>query len=182
MQHTATTLRNHRGFTLIELCVGLGICAALAGQAVPAMSKMRQEQKLRAVSETLAGDLRLARSEAARTGDSVFFRVTGKGSQACYVLHTGSKDGCECKDGQARCTKPDSRVIKAEWVGADQVVRLSSNTESMEFQHRQGLVTPTGSIDLSLQNGTAIRQVVAITGRARSCYVAYRIAGFTKCK
>ncbi|HEU6456354.1 MAG TPA: hypothetical protein VN201_12905 [Roseateles sp.] len=55
----------------MELCGGLGICPALACQAVPVMDKLMQERTLRAASEALACDLRFARSEAARTSDSV---------------------------------------------------------------------------------------------------------------
>lgn len=182
MNRTASTRRNSRGFTLVELCVGIGVCAALMGQAVPAMSQLHQRQKLKVASDTLASDLRFARSEAARLGDSVFFRVSGKGAQACYVLHTGAKDDCDCAGGQAACKTPGSGVIKAEWLPAGQPVRIRSNAETLQFQHRQGLVTQTGSIDLSLDNGTTIRQVVAISGRARSCWVGTRIAGLNKCK
>ena len=143
---------------------------------------MQQQQKLRASSEALATDLRLARSEANRLSDSVFFRVSGKGANACYVLHTGAKNDCDCAGGLTQCKSADSHVIKASWMPGSQPVRISSNAETLEFQHRQGLVTQTGSIELSLGNGTTIRQVVAITGRARSCYVGTKIAGMVKCK
>jgi Tfp pilus assembly protein FimT len=130
----------------------------------------------------LADDLRLARSEAARLDDSVYFRVSGKGANACYVMYIGSKGDCDCAGGRAICKKPGSAVIKAEWLPATQPVRLSSNAETLQFQHRQGLVTQTGSIDLSIGSGQTIRQVVAITGRVRSCYVgASKMAGLAKC-
>ena len=181
MNRTANTRRNSRGFTLIELCAGIGVCAALLGQAVPAMGKLQQEQKLRVSAETLASDLRFARSEAARLSDSVYFRVSGKGANACYVLYTGARNDCDCAGGKAVCKTPDSAVIKTEWLPSSQPVRLRSNAETLEFQHRQGLVTQTGSIDLSLDNGPGIRQVIAITGRARSCYTGAKLAGLTRC-
>ena len=181
MNRTATTRRNSRGFTLVELSAGVGICAALLSQAVPAMSKMQQEQKLRAQSEALASDLRFARSEAARISESVFFRVSGKGANACYVLHTGAKDDCDCAGGQAVCKAAGSAVIKAEWLSTTQPVKLRSNAETLEFQHRQGLVTQTGSIELSLDNGVAIRQVIAITGRVRHCAPDAKVAGMPRC-
>lgn len=181
MNRTATTRRNSRGFTLVELCVAAGICAAVLGQAVPAMGQLRQSQALRAQAEALAGDLRLARGEAARNGESVFFRISGKGANACYVLHTGVKDGCDCAGGQAVCTAPGSAVIKAEWLTGANAPALRSNAETLEFQRHQGLVTQTGSIELSLENGAAIRQVIAITGRVRSCAAGTKIAGLPKC-
>lgn len=114
MNRTATAHRYSSGFTLVELSAGIGICAALLSQAVPAMSKMQQEQKLRAQPEALASDLRFACSEAARISESVFFRVSGKGANACYVLHTGAKDACDCAGGRAVCKAAGNEVIKAE--------------------------------------------------------------------
>jgi len=181
MNRTANTRRSNRGFTLVELCASVGICAALLGQAVPAMGTLRQQQQLRASADTLASDLRLARSEAARLSDSVFFRISGKGANACYVMYIGTKDDCDCAGGKAVCKKTSSQVIKAEWLPTTQPVRLNSNAETLQFQHRQGLVTQTGSIDLSLNSGTTVRQVIAITGRARSCYVGTKISGMPKC-
>ncbi|HEY8878017.1 MAG TPA: GspH/FimT family pseudopilin [Roseateles sp.] len=181
MNRTTNSRRNSRGFTLIELCTSVGICAALLGQAVPAMDRLRQEQKLRVSAQTLASDLRFARSEAARTGESVYFRVGGRGAKACYVIYAGARNDCDCSGGQAVCQSPASQVIKTEWLPATQPVRLSSNVETLEFQHRQGLVIQTGSIDLSLSNGTTMRQVVAITGRVRSCYAGNKVAGMPRC-
>ena len=182
MNRTSSSRRQTRGFTLVELCTSVGICAALISQAVPAMSQLRQEQRLRTSAEALASDLRLARSEAARLGDSVYFRVSGKGSNACYVMYIGRKDDCDCAGGQTVCKASSGQVIKAEWLPSSQPVRIRSNAETLAFQLRQGLVTQTGSIDLSLNGGQVIRQVVAITGRVRSCYVgAQKVGGLPKC-
>jgi Tfp pilus assembly protein FimT len=181
MNRTTNSRRSSRGFTLVELCVSVGICATLLGQAVPAMTQMRQQQKLRMAAETLADDLRLARSEAARMSDSVYFRVSGRGANACYVLYVGTRNDCDCAGGQAACRTAGSQVVKAEWLPTTQPIRLSSNAETLEFQHRQGLVTQTGSIDLSLSGGSTIRQVVAITGRIRSCYVGAKLSGMPRC-
>ncbi|MFG6431410.1 GspH/FimT family pseudopilin [Roseateles sp. LYH14W] len=181
MNRTSTTRRNSFGFTLVELCTCLGITAALLGQAVPSLSKLRQEQALRGAANALAGDLRLARSEAVNAGESVYFRVSGKGANACYVLHTGARNDCDCAGGQAVCKAPGSQVIKAEWLPTSQAMRLRSNAETLVFQHRQGLVTQTGSIELSLDNGPGIRQVIAITGRVRSCATGAKLAGMSNC-
>ena len=178
---TSTTRRKSLGFTLIELCACLGICAALVGQAVPSLGKMFQERALRATADALASDLRFARSEAARTTEPVYFRISGKGSAACYLLHTGPRNDCDCAEGKAICKSASSAVIKAEWMPSNRPIRLSSNAESLQFQRRQGLVTQTGSIQLSLTNGPAIRHIVAITGRVRSCYTTVKFSGMSKC-
>lgn len=181
MNRTSTTRHNSFGFTLVELTTCLGIAAALLGQAVPSLNKLRQEQALRGAANALAGDLRLARSEAMNAGESVYFRVSSKGANACYVLHTGARNDCDCAGGQAVCKTPGSQIIKAEWVPTSQPIRLRSNAETLVFQYRQGLVTQTGSIELSLDKGPGIRQVVAITGRVRNCATGAKLAGIPSC-
>jgi Tfp pilus assembly protein FimT len=182
MNRTANRRRNSMGFTLVEACIAMGITATLLSQAVPAMTRMRHEQQLRGASEVLATDLRLARSEAMRIGRSVFFRISGKGANACYLLHTGARNDCDCAGGQASCPAPGSTVLRAEWLPAGQSLHLSSNVETMQFEHVRGLVTPTGTIEVSLDDGRAIHQVVAITGRVRSCSAGNaRFAGMPKC-
>ncbi|PTT93071.1 hypothetical protein DBR42_00730, partial [Pelomonas sp. HMWF004] len=120
MTHARPSRSSSRGFTLVEMCVVVGICATVAGQAVPAMGEFRQRQVLRATAEALSSDLRLARSEAARLSDAVFFRVSGKGAQACYVLYTGVRNDCDCANGQAVCESADSAVIKSQWLPTTQ--------------------------------------------------------------
>ncbi|MCY4756889.1 GspH/FimT family pseudopilin [Pelomonas aquatica] len=181
MTRNTSTRHGNRGFTVVEVCVALGIGAVLLGQALPAMQQMRQEQALRAHAEALASDLRFARSEAARLSDSVYFRVSGKGANACYVLHTGTRNGCDCAGGQAICRTPGGEIIKAEWLPSSRPLTLQSNAETLEFQHRQGLVTQTGSVELKLAGGSGVRQVIAITGRVRSCYTGPKMSGMTKC-
>jgi Tfp pilus assembly protein FimT len=181
MKRIASSRQRSHGFTLVELCVGVGICATLASQALPALTRVQQTQALRAQAEALAGDLRLARSEAARTADSVFFRISGKGANACYILHTGTQDDCDCASGRAVCTAEGSAVLKAVWLSGKVAMNLRSNAETLQFQHRQGLVTQTGSIELALKDGAAIRQIVAITGRVRGCAVGAAMAGLPRC-
>ena len=127
------------------------------------------------------GDLRFARSEAARMSDSVYLSVSGKGANACYILYTGVRNDCDCAGGQAVCKSTDSAIIKTEWLPTSQPMRLRSNAETPEFQHRQALVTQTGSIEVSIDNDTGIRQVMTITGRVRNCYTTTKPTGMPKC-
>lgn len=181
MDRTANTRRSNRGFTLVEMCVGLGVCATLLGQALPAMTQLHQQQKLRARAETLASDLRFARSEATRMSSPVYFRVSGKGAQACYVLYIGTRDDCDCAGAEAVCRSTDSTILKAEWLPPSEPLRISSNAETLQFQQRQGLVTQTGSVEIRLNAGPGIRQVVAITGRVRSCATGGSLSGMQRC-
>jgi len=53
---------------------------------------------------------------------------------------------------------------------------------TMRYQYRLRLVTPAGSLSLGLRDGSTIRQVVAVSGRARSCYVGGPVSGLPKCR
>ena len=54
----------HRSFTLIELLVTVALIAILAVMAVPSFRTMYVKRSVQAAAETLASDIRFARSEA----------------------------------------------------------------------------------------------------------------------
>ena len=75
-----------RGFTLVELLVGLAVFAILLGLAVPSMRDMLVRQQVRAASEALTQGMRFSRSEAMRSGQGVTFCRSddpGASSPAC---------------------------------------------------------------------------------------------------
>lgn len=170
-----------RGASLVESCLVLGIGAVLVGLALPSLQHLRERQLLHATAEALGADLRLARAEAIRLNAPIQFRISGKGSASCYLLHVGPRQGCECQNGATRCTLAGASLLKVTWLASPQRLRLSSNVDNMEFQPAQGTVTPTGSIDLRLGDQAGIRQKVAITGRVQSCYITTQVAGLRPC-
>lgn len=68
--------RRSRGFTLIELMIGLAIMALLLGMGLPAFSAWLANSKVRNAAETLQTGLSLARSEAMRRNQTVEFMLT----------------------------------------------------------------------------------------------------------
>lgn len=174
--------RRGAGVTLIELCVTLSIAALLLSQAIPAMQQLRQRVLLRTAAEALGADLRLARDEALALNQPVHFRISHKGAAACYLLHVGPKDSCDCAGGRTVCLGGGARLIKATWLPAASPLQLISNVESMQFMQGRGTVTPTGSIEVRLNDRDAIRQVVAITGRVRSCSPMTAVADLPRCR
>lgn len=60
-----------RGFTLIELMVTIAVLAILLTLAAPSFATLLRQWRLTSAAETLAGDLRLARSTAIRTSRPV---------------------------------------------------------------------------------------------------------------
>ena len=61
-------IARHRGFTLIELMVGLALLAVLTMLAFPTFTTMVQNARLRAVADSILAGLQGARAEAATIG------------------------------------------------------------------------------------------------------------------
>lgn len=176
-----TTPRKQAGFSFIELCIGIAILAILLSQAIPAMDQMKQRQRLQLVAQTVMTDLQQARSEAVQRATAIQLRFSRHAAGSCYILHTGNSGDCRCEDKGLPVCSAAGKVLKIEWIPSSLKLTVKSNVANMSFQARQGAVTSTGSIDIAGDNGQAIRQVVSIAGRVRSCAVAGAFGGLTKC-
>lgn len=169
MPSAASSAAKQCGLSLIEACVSCLILAILFSQAAPAMQEFKQRQRLQGIAQTLMTDLQQARSEAVRRGDAIQFRFSQHAGGSCYVVHSGKSGDCQCDEqGQAVCVDP-ALLIKSSWVPAAQATTIRANVGNLSFQARQGTVTPTGSIEIGDADGKAIRHIVSIAGRVRSC-------------
>jgi len=81
----AARARQRRGFTLLELMIGLAVLAVLATLAVPSMGSALQRQRLRAAAEHLAADLNEARFEATRRGQ-ILHVLPRSGPAWCWAV------------------------------------------------------------------------------------------------
>jgi type IV fimbrial biogenesis protein FimT len=68
--------RPARGFTIIELMIGLVLLGVLVTLALPSFMQMLQNMKLRAGTEAISNGLDLARSQALRRNQPVEFVLT----------------------------------------------------------------------------------------------------------
>ncbi len=64
-----------RGFTLIELMIGMVIAAILLFLAVPTYSEFMRNTRIRGTADSIAGGIRLAQTEAIRRNTDVEFIV-----------------------------------------------------------------------------------------------------------
>lgn len=68
--------RGTRGFTLVELMIGLVIIAILMLLAAPTLSTMRGNARIRNTAESISNGMRLAQVEALRRNRAVEFQIT----------------------------------------------------------------------------------------------------------
>ena len=175
-------IHSQRGRGLLESLLCGAILAVLLAQTLPALSQFTLRQRLQGVAQTVMADLQQARAEAVRGGETVQFAFGQPGGGTCYVIHTGPIGGCRCEaQGRTSCNT-DASVIKSAWLPAERSVAVRANVRNLSFHGRQGVVTSTGSIDLEIDKATAVRHVVSIAGRVRSCAPYGSIAGLKSCQ
>jgi type IV fimbrial biogenesis protein FimT len=88
-----TAPRHARGFTLIELMVGLAIAALLLLIAGPSFTTFLRNSEIRSTAESLVNGLRAASAEAARQNQRVLFTLAGGNSPSwAFNLVTSPTD------------------------------------------------------------------------------------------
>ncbi len=78
-----------RGFTLIELMVGIAIISMLLLFMIPSMAAWMQSSQIRSATESIQGALQLARAEAVRRNtpvEMVLTSVAGGGASTDWVV------------------------------------------------------------------------------------------------
>ena len=69
-------LKTRRGFSLIELLIGLAVLAILLGLGVPSFMVWMQNTQIRNAADAVLNGMQLARSEAIRRNKTVTFTLT----------------------------------------------------------------------------------------------------------
>lgn len=159
-----------RGFTLIELMIGVVILVLMIGLAMPSYSVWIHNTRVRSATESFLSGLQLARNESVRRNSSVQF-VVGAGS-AWTVSCQAVTPGCTAADvvaiqSRARNEGSSAAVTVTPVNGAGTTVRFDP-FGSMSFP-----VPSAGStiaFDLTLATATRnLRVTVATGGTVRMC-------------
>ena len=174
-----------RGFTLIESAITLALMAILVCSAAPDLAATLERQRLTGAATQLASDVQWLRSEAVLRNETLRLSFFDSAGGSCYVLHSGARNQCQC-DGQsasAVCTA-DAVALKTVALSASARIGVQANVGSMVFDPLHGTATPAGTLTVSGASGRAIRHVVNVLGRLRTCTPATpgpAVAGYPLC-
>ncbi len=178
----AARAARRRGFTLVELMIGLAVLALLATLAVPSMGSALQRQRLRAAAEHLAADLTEARFEATRRGQALHV-LPRSGPQWCWAVARQPDCGCEAppaEEDSASCQL--SRSSQSDHAG---VKLLQAQAVELTPQGTAG--GPAGAhtaVQAALFEGapgSRLQVVITALGRARVCTPADPVPGVPPC-
>ena len=189
--------RSARGFTLIELMIGLVLLGILLVLAMPSFTTMFQNMRLRTTAETVLSGLQSARAEALKRNQSVDFLLTAgaidPGNYAGMVANT-SGPGWAVRVDPAECTAPTPTECfidgKAGLEGSNQaagstpIVQIAASHGLVKFNALGRALDAAGTpvdvqIDVTNPSGgtckvdggpmRCLRIVVTASGRVRMC-------------
>jgi type IV fimbrial biogenesis protein FimT len=172
-----------RGVTMIEMGIVLAIVAVLSCVAIAGTRGMKDRQLQQGVATELAADIQWLRMEVNSRAQPLRLTMDRNGQGSCYMVHSGPADGCRCDaDGPALCSG-DAHLLKAVYLPAQLGVSVAKVGSGRSTEVRPGRLTftPTLTVEVARQGGPAIRHVVAITGRLRSCAEGGAVAGLPAC-
>ena len=164
-----TPTRPARGFSLIELAVTTAVGALLMSTAAPSLRGLLDRQRLEGVAGLLAADVQHVRADAVARNEPLRLSFYSAAWGSCWVVHSGLREQCSCpRSGAAQCTG-DAKQLKTMAFGAEDRVTVRANSASILFDPLHGTATPSGTLELVSPDGQAIRHVVNVMGRVRTC-------------
>ena len=172
----------HRGMTLLELLIVLGLVVLLSAIGVPSFSHARQEHQLLAAAYALRGDIQRARAEAQQrqlaTLSIHFFNPGASGW--CYRLSDRPDSQCHS------CADLCDLGGDGQWRGADHaafpdvsLAEVAYQGEELGVGGRHGTLSP-GHILLRSGN-LQLKVITSGLGRVRFCSVGGQLAGVSAC-
>ena len=179
-------LTSRRGFSLIELIIGMAIFAVLLALAVPSFTIWMKSAKVRTSTESMQNGLQIARAEAVRRNTIVRFQLMNALDDTCALSTTGPHWVVSRDDASSQCATPASdttapRIIQTRdgAEGADSNTALLAGESSFIFNGMGRLTSTPSAINVSVTlGGTCIadggkirclRITVSAGGEIRMC-------------
>lgn len=152
--------RAQRGFTLIELVIGIAIFGVLMTLAIPSFTTFLQNTKVKNAAETTMHGLNLARAEAVRRNASIRFQFVSNLTSGCALSNSSLAWVVSASDPAGACDAAPGggNIVQAKSAteGTDNVAMATTGGSTVTFN---GLGRVTGAaitrIDFSYPSGGA---------------------------
>ena len=175
--------RCRRGFTLVESMVVTVLLGIVVTAAVPSFRGYLLRRHLNGQSAQWLADLQFLRAIAMGRQEALRLTWLHDSRGAGWAIHSGDADACALTGAvpdPIQCSEGIT-LLRSAWLPADAPVAVQANVTSMRVDPRQGTLTPTGSWEFAARDGTRLRHVVNLFGRARLCTSAQPLSGVPAC-
>ena len=177
-----------RGFSLIELMVGIVILGVLMAMAVPRFSDWLRNARIRTSAEAIQNGLQLARAEAVRRNATVRFQLVNTIDDTCALDTAGPHWVVSMDNPAGQCASAPSdtaapRIIQVRNRAEGSIQTLVAAGQSALVFNGLGRLTPVPAanvaIDVSSTTGgtcvasggsvRCLRVLVSVGGQIRMC-------------
>ena len=177
-----------RGFSLIELIVGIVILGVLMAMAVPRFSDWLRNARIRTSAEAIQNGLQLARAEAVRRNATARFQLVNTIDNSCALDTAGPHWVVSMDNPTGQCASAPSdtvapRIIQVRTRAEGSVQTQVAAGQSALVFNGLGRLTPVpaGNVALDVSTTTGgtciasggsvrcLRLVVSVGGQIRMC-------------
>jgi len=156
----------YSGYTLLEFLVTMLVVCIMATIGVPSFLDLITRHRLKGATESIYGDLQLARMEAIKRNKNISISFHEGGYRHwCYAMHDSSS--CDCNVlNNCRLDNHFSRIVSGQdYHNVNLETNFSSNSAS--FNPVRG-TSNSGSILLTTERKSS-KVIVSSRGRIRVC-------------
>jgi type IV fimbrial biogenesis protein FimT len=185
-------LKASRGFSLVELLVGMAIFGVLMALALPSYSGWIRNAKIRTTAESVQNGLQLAKAEAVRRNTVARFQLIDLVDNSCDLNSAGphwvvSLDSVVGKCGSAASDTTDPRIVQLRGgaEGSDENTKLAATRADDETAQNalvfngmgRLMLTPSGSVNIDVFNSAPGAACLANGGKVRCLRVVITVGG-----